>query len=96
MFDLNYLKLSFQRGALGEISPSLRAVTLGFQEKLIKGIFYFQGEVSEDNIESVSCIEGEVIADFSEDYTIDFRIERLDYPGEMKMLDAWVYRRKEF
>ncbi|HEY9886511.1 MAG TPA: hypothetical protein V6C96_04545 [Vampirovibrionales bacterium] len=89
------LKLSFIRAYIGEVSNKLVAVTLGYEGNLVKGFFYYEEEPSEEDIESVSFIEGEVIADFTEEYKIEFKALRCESSEKMEMLDFWAFKRRE-
>lgn len=65
---------------LGAVSPSLRRVAVDWTDKAIKITSYFDGEISEKDKESMSCVEGEVLADFS-DYDVRLDIIRQDAPS---------------
>ncbi|WP_418646899.1 hypothetical protein ACNQFN_15125 [Thauera butanivorans] len=88
-------RLSIQRALLGEVSPHLRAVVLSVDCKKIDVHFYFDGDVSEEDEESVSCIETEILADFEPDFSICAEVIRLDYPLPISDDGFWVYQRKE-
>jgi hypothetical protein len=64
------LLLSVQRALLGEVSPSLRGVTVGWRDHLILLRFYFDGAVTEEDREAMSVVGAEVIADFTEPWDI--------------------------
>lgn len=65
----NDLLLSVQRALIGEISHSMRKIMVMWnKDKLeIRLHFIFEQNPSEDDLESVSLIETEIIADFFSD-----------------------------
>lgn len=88
-------RLSIQKALLGEVSPHLRAVVLSVARKQIDVRFYFDGVISEEDEESVSCIETEILADFEPDFTICAEAIRLDCPLPIVDDGFWVYQRRE-
>lgn len=90
------LLISIQRALLGKITPSIRAIAVGFkgQEELTV-IFYLDRLPMEEDNETVSDTVGEVLAD------IEFsRVKELcQYSEEplskLDSLDTWVYMRNE-
>lgn len=90
----NSVILSVQRALLGEVSPALRGVTVGWDEKTITILCYYDGRISTEDREAMSCVETEVMADFPE---FEIRLFPLSWNirKPMKSLDAWVYRRSE-
>jgi hypothetical protein len=87
--------LSVQRALLGEVSSALRGVTVGWQDQVIELRAYFDGPISEDDRESISCVGSEVIADFPDPWTINEEAVRRDAPEPMECLETWAYRRRE-
>ena len=90
----SHVILSVERALLGEVSPTLRGVTVGWEGHSIKLLCYYDGSISEEDRESMSCVQTEVMADFP-DLQIELEVVRYDPPKEMKSLGAWVYRRRE-
>jgi len=81
---------------LGEVSPSLRKLTFDVNEKNINVKAYFDREISEDDIESMDCIETELLAHFFDDYTVKMEMMRYDYPAPLNELPGLpVYQRRE-
>src|SRR5262249_15827690 len=68
-----HVLLSVQRALLGEVPPALRGVTVGWDASSINIVCYFDGEISEEDQASMSCVETEVIADSFPEY--DVRLE---------------------
>jgi hypothetical protein len=89
--------LSIQRALLGEVRPTLRCVTVGWDSDSIRILCYFDGEISEDDRESMECVLTEVIASFppSEGDRIQLDCVRRDAPGPIDFLKSTVYRRHE-
>ncbi len=88
-------RLSIQRALLGEISPQLRAVVFSIAERDIDVRFYFDGVISDEDIESASCVETEIIADYEAEDVVTVRCIRLDTPKTIADGGVWVYHRRE-
>lgn len=88
--------LSLQVALLGEITPNIRGITCGWSTSLIRIHCYFQGEINDDDKESMECVETEIIAGFTE-HEVNLECKRLDLPEPLNphTLSAWVYRRRE-
>ena len=67
------LRLSMQRAMLGEITPNMRLITVGWKEGLaeLQILVYFDEEVTDEDRENVNNITAEVFAD------IDFESEKI-------------------
>ncbi|AFY94046.1 hypothetical protein [Chamaesiphon minutus] len=92
----NTLLLTLQFALLREITPNIRGITCGWDESKIMINFYFDGEFTEDEQESMECVATEVIASIPK-LTIEVECKRIDNPKSLdpyKLLD-WVYLRKE-
>jgi hypothetical protein len=58
----------------------------------------YDGPAHDEEIESASIVETELIASFHPEHEVEVIAERLDYPAplnEVQSVDAWVYRRWE-
>lgn len=88
-------RLSLQRALLGEISPALRAVAFSMQGRHIDVRFYYDGSISEDDLESASCAETTMLADYCPEDTVKVRPIRCDAPGAISDDGVWVYLRRE-
>ena len=106
------LRLSLQTALLGEITPNIRGITNGQRllrpkrtepaltcacnENVIVVRCYFAGEITEEDEDSIDCVEGEVIADFAE-YAVDLQCIKVDMSESLAQyrLSTWVYLRKE-
>ncbi len=87
--------MAVQNALLGEVSSKLRAVVVLYNETEVKLLCYYDGEISEEDNESISLIHTELIALFDEDNSVDVTAERLDYPQIIPKIGAWVYLRKQ-
>jgi hypothetical protein len=56
--------LSVQRAFLGEISVSIRGISVDTSNEKVVVTIYVDGLVSEDFRDELSCVETEVLADF--------------------------------
>ena len=71
-FDpLTTLKLSIQVALLGEVTCRLISVTCGLKGQQIEIRAYVSGDVTTEDLERVSSIGAEVIANFPEGYQIE-------------------------
>ncbi len=88
-------RLSLQRALLGEIPPALRACVFSISEFNIDIRFYIDGVIREEDEESISCVESEVLADYDPKYVISARCIQLDTPTIINDDGIWVYSRRE-
>lgn len=91
----NNVLLSVQRALLGAVSPTLRGVTIDLDKKSIRILACFDGLISEEDSESMSEVETEVMADFLPEYSVSMETKRIDSPSKIQCLEAWAYYRKE-
>ena len=92
------LPLSLQRALLGMITSNIRAVYADSKDLQIVIYFFFDGEFTEDEVEEVSCVETEVLADIMDiDESIRSKTHciRADYPSRINCPGICVYKRKE-
>lgn len=89
-------RLSLQRALLGEVPPALRAVVFSMNDLMLDIRFYFDGPISQEDEESISCVESEVLADYGEEYTITAQCIRLDFPSQINDDGVWVFNRREY
>jgi hypothetical protein len=90
------LLTSMQRALLGNIIPSIRAVTIGFkgQEELTV-IFYFDRIPTQEDKEIVSDTVGEVLGDIEFSKVNELCQYSKEPLSNLSNLDAWVYLRNE-
>ena|SRR5579871_3113997 len=90
--------LSLNRALLDAVFPQLRAAKIQWDNKKVHLFFYYDGEISEDDHESLECVATEVISDFPS-LALEIDITRCDYPTRIPQSDAsniaFVYSRKE-
>jgi hypothetical protein len=84
-----------QVALLGEVSAALRGVgfSLGGQDVILQ--FYFDGPISDEDRESASSIETEVIARLPDEARVSTNLMRSDMPARMTDPERWVFRRRE-
>ncbi|MGY3451080.1 hypothetical protein ACVILH_003422 [Bradyrhizobium sp. USDA 4353] len=82
MLERSSVVLSVTRALLGEVTPSLRAVQFDLVDRNIDIFCIFDGSMSEDDRESMSCVETEVMADFP-DATVRAHCLRIDLPDRV-------------
>jgi len=90
--ELVELKCSVQRALIEQVTERLAAVTCGIKNKGITIIGYFDDPVTDEDVELLSDIAGEVLGDFPEDYTLD-EIVRSVAEGPLEALDFWAFMR---
>jgi hypothetical protein len=89
--------LALQRALLGEVSPSLRGVACSWNSKIINLYAYFDGEVSDDDQDSMETVETEVASSCTE-HQMNLECIPTDSlsPISIDSSAEWVYLRKEF
>lgn len=90
-----YIRMSAQGALLGQIPPSLRAVSADVDESRVYLRFIFDGAPTEDDWELLSVAATEIIADFPAPYTIEGEYLEIEQPNEMSHLKHLVYLRHE-
>jgi hypothetical protein len=87
---------SVQRALLGEVSSTLRGVSLIREgDGLEKIRFYVDGPITAEDRESASGVAAEVAADLPPPGRVEERIERVDAPAPLPPDAVWAYRRRE-
>lgn len=99
--DIMNLKLSAQRGLLGNVFPRLRAVCLDTKKNSLFICFYVDGKITKSNRDCCESVIDNIAEDFcnvSRNETgIEFAtsIVRLDYPQKPPLIGHWIYYRSE-
>jgi hypothetical protein len=90
------LLISLQRALLGNITPSIRAIAIGFkgQEELIV-IFYFDRFPTQEDKEIVSDTVGEVLGDIKFSKVNELCQYSKEPLSKLSSFAAWVYMRNE-
>jgi GNAT superfamily N-acetyltransferase len=90
--------LAMQMALTMEIGPALRAVMVRWTPDSLKFRAYFHGEISDSDEDSMSCVEGELVARFPESHRIFHEAIRLDHPAVVPKDNGWtcVFHRREY
>lgn len=93
----NEVLVAMQVALLGEVAAQLRIVAVRWDEASVNFVAYFDGEISEEDQESMSCVETELIAWFPQTPRISYEVHRLDYPEHVPRVPGMVfaYSRRE-
>jgi hypothetical protein len=88
---------SVGRALLGEVSCRLRCVEVAYDDSKMELYCYFDGELQEDDVESMQIVSGMVAGDFP-GYLVDEHCIRLDSPERKPHFEnrIVVFLRKEF
>jgi len=87
--------VAVQQALLGEVSSRLRCVTVSWDDTSIHLDCYFDGQIDEEDRESMSSVETELMAVFPSTHVVDHAIHRLDYPNRIPKETTWAYHRRE-
>jgi len=88
------LIMSSVRALWGEITPSLRSVSIEIQETTILWQCLFDADGTDDDFELLSSAATEVIADFK-DYDLKEIITKVPFLNSMNHLKNLIYLRHE-
>lgn len=88
-------RLSAQRALLGEVGPAMRGALLSVNGTQIDLRCYFDGPIEPADIESVSCAETEMMADFEPKQSVSAKCIRVDAPLRISDDGVWIYLRRE-
>lgn len=85
------------RALLGEVFPALRLVRFELHDESIVVDCYVDGKISEEDAESISCVETELLADLDADSNVMTRIHSVPVPELIPGSDlaVTVFRRRE-
>ena len=89
------LRLSTQRALWGQVPRSLRAVSVAAAEHEIHFRCYFDAGASEDERQLLSEAATEIVADFSDPWTISEEYLDLVAPQAMQHLEHLIFLRHE-
>lgn len=87
--------LALQQALLGEVSERLRAVTVSYDDTSVHFDCIYDGDIRDEDRESMSCVETELMALFPQAHRITHKVTRSDYPNLIPKNRIWVYHRKE-
>ena len=88
--------LAMQMALLDEVSDRVRAVSVSWTDTTIHFDSYFDGEIADDDRESMACVDTELVAWFPESHTITHTVHRLDYPQRLPQDNRRVFSRREY
>lgn len=92
--DRSGLILSLKRALCQEVFPQLRSAQIRYDEQFVYLYFFYDGEITDDDYESMSCAETESSVDFlSHRFITEYT--RLDYESPIPLRGDVVYLRKE-
>lgn len=84
-----------QRALLGEITQNVRAVTVEYDATNIHIEVFFDGEISDDDRETVLLVDTEVLAEFPAHHRVHTVGIRRDAPAPIPKDRLWAYYRRE-
>jgi hypothetical protein len=87
--------IALQQALLGEVGPTIRLVTVNFDETSVHFDVYYDGEITAEDRESMSQVETELLALFPETHSTTHQLHRIDFPGILPKNSTWAYFRKE-
>ena len=87
--------VAVQPALLGDVSARLRAVSVSWSDTSIHFDCYFNGEVDEEDRDSMACVDTELVAMFPETHTIAHPVVRLDHPEQLPQENLRVLQRRE-
>ena len=88
------LILSGVRALIGEITPPLRSVSIELDNKKVIFKCVFDQTATDDDIELMSAVAGEIIADFP-DYDLKEIYQKIPQPEPTNPLKNVLYHRHE-
>jgi hypothetical protein len=87
--------LSLQRALLDSVTESLRQVSYEIKGKTIILYFFYNEDVSDLEEELAGDVAAEVIADFPEEYKVDWKVTTIYYPEKIHAPGQVVFSRYE-
>ena len=90
------LFLAAQKALLGEVTPNIRAVAVGFiGKRQLQIIYYLENEPTDDDWESINLVTSEILSDFIFEEEESKCIHTTKPLNELDSLSGFVYMRKE-
>jgi hypothetical protein len=91
------LRLGAQDALLEHVVPCLRSVQVSIINKEIQWYCTFDSDTTEKDFELLSCCGIELLAYYTDPYTINEIYETIPFPKKIKLKDGfyWVYYRHE-
>ena len=72
-------------GLVGEVFPKLRRVDMLLDVEKVELVFFHDGELSEGDAESISCVQTEVECVLRDEIEVVVRSVRADFPGPVSV-----------
>jgi hypothetical protein len=91
----NEVAAKLQVALLGEVFPSLRGAGFSLEQDKVRLVLYHDGPLSEEDRESASCIETELMALLPRSVAVVTDVIRKDAPTKMPDPEQWIFRRRE-
>lgn len=95
LMERDQVALVLQTALLGEVSPALRGVGFALEDDNVRLLFYYDGVICDEDRESASTVETEVMAGLGRPERVTSEVIRFDTPKKLPDPDCWVYRRRE-
>jgi len=95
------LKLSAQRGLLGNVFQNLRAVCINANGDLVQIYFYHKNSISEKEQALCQDVLNQTRIDFAQNrkeksqIKFETAIVHIDFPKKMPLIGHWVFYRQE-
>lgn len=96
--EVKDLLLSGQRALWGQVYPEVRAIAIGYKNRVLRIIYYLDREPNSSDYEVVSDVAGEIVSDFPYNLFKDVKEECVysnDLIKNLSSLDSFLYIRKE-
>lgn len=95
ILDIEKVLYTVSQALLGEVSCSLRAVSVSSMENHVHFDCFFDGQVNDCEIERMSCVEAEVYAALPESFNVTHSVHRMDSPTLLPRTNRFAYFRRE-
>jgi hypothetical protein len=77
------------------VQENLRAVVFSVNDDSLDVRCYFEGPIGEGELELISCVEAEILADYEPEFTVSVREMSLNSSSTIADDGVWVFHRKE-
>ncbi len=89
------VRAALQGALVGNVPATLRAVSASCDTNHIHFICVFDGEISDEDADTMLCVDTELVAWYPATHVITHEIRRLDAPAEILVREFPVFLRKE-
>lgn len=87
--------LAIHDALLGAVSAHLRAITAKWEQSSIHFDAYFDGDVTDEDRETMAIVDTEVLAGFPDTHTVTHAVHRIDFPAQIPKSGKFVFLRWE-